>query len=1013
MSRIRRPLSRFQPRTALPAGRLGLSLMRERLGSIQRVNRYERRELAILRAQKDAMRDGILVIASSGRIISWNRRFLELWNLEENEVRNGTDDDFFGWVSRRALTESEFAEEISQLGFTGDDDQISYLIALKDGRTISTLTTPVRSRDGSIEATAWHFRETTESRRSELLQSALFRIAEVTRSASNLQELYALIHGIVGELMDATNFFIAILDESRERIIFPYFVDHFDAHAPAMASDQGLTGYVLRTGEALLATPETFDSLFERGLVNQVGSDSVDWLGVPLSSGSRVYGVLGVQSYSTAIRYGETDKDILLFVSQHVSSAIEHKQKEDALRESETRYRQMFENNRAIKLLIDPQDGSILDANIAACEFYGYSRADLGSMSIGEINVLTPDELRAELADAASQQKSYFRFRHRLKSGEIRDVEVHSGPIDVRGRPILYSIVHDVTERRRYEETMRTQAAAMQASIDGIAILDSDGNFTYVNEAFVRLYSYPSAADLIGRSWTHVHGSGEVRRFLRDIRPRLINDGRWRGHASGKAVNGNLFPEEISLTLIENGGTICVARDVTERTHAEEQIRHLAYHDALTGLPNRLLFKDRLSVAIARAQRDGTHLAVLFLDLDRFKIINDSLGHSSGDELLQSVAARVLRCMRESDTVARLGGDEFTILVTNLVDTHHATRIAQNLLAAVRQPFILGGRELFVTTSIGISLFPDDGADAESLIKGADTAMYQAKGGGRDKYEIANDTISSRARERLSLENGLRRAITNEEFVLHYQPIYDFRTGRIHGMEALIRWQHPDNGLISPAVFIPLAETTGLMIPIGAWTLHAATMQARAWHEAGFRDLTLAVNISVTQLQHPDLVDTVRSALSASGLRPSLLELEITESSAMENPDLTIDTLDRLKSLGIRISLDDFGIGYSSLGHLKRLPIDTLKIDQSFVRDTTTDSDTASIVAAIIAMGHKLRLDVIAEGVETESQRVFLQEHLCDRMQGFLLCKPLGAADFEQLLLSHNQHFQQWQLVAS
>jgi diguanylate cyclase (GGDEF)-like protein len=450
----------------------------------------------------------------------------------------------------------------------------------------------------------------------------------------------------------------------------------------------------------------------------------------------------------------------------------------------------------------------------------------------------------------------------------------------------------------------------------------------------------------------------------------------------------------MSLTAIGGGGMVCVVRDITERTYAEEQIKHLAYHDALTNLPNRLLFKDRLTVALSHAQRDGSHLAVLFLDLDRFKVINDSLGHNIGDQLLQAVAARVQACVRDSDTVARLGGDEFTVLLPRLHRSDDAAPIAMKIIEAIRYPFHIEGREFFITTSIGISLFPEDGVDAETLIKNADTAMYQAKEVGRDNYQLFNAIVNAKALQRIALEHGLRRALANEEFEVHYQPIHDLRSGKVTGMEALLRWTHPQLGAIPPSTFIPLAEATGIMIPIGTWALREACRQAKAWHEAGHKSLSLAVNLSVTQLQQADIVDRVRQILAETGLPARLLELEITESSAMQSPETSIRTLYDLKKLGLRISLDDFGTGHSSLSYLKRFPIDTLKIDQSFVRDITEDPDTAAIVTAIIAMAHSLRLKVIAEGVEFTEQANFLRRHACDQMQGYLIKPPVAGPEF-------------------
>lgn len=427
------------------------------------------------------------------------------------------------------------------------------------------------------------------------------------------------------------------------------------------------------------------------------------------------------------------------------------------------------------------------------------------------------------------------------------------------------------------------------------------------------------------------------------------------------------------------------------------EIEHLAYHDALTGLPNRPLFMDRLIVSLAQAARNDQQVAVFFLDLDRFKDINDSLGHSVGDALLKEVAERIRGYIRQGDTVARFGGDEFTVLVQRVDHIEAVAKIAQKLLDMMKVPFRIGGRELFVDVSIGISIYPADGSDAETLVKNADSAMYRAKEHGRDNYQLYAPAMNEMALERIAVETMLRRALANEELVLYYQPLVDIRTRRIKAFEALIRWQHPDLGLLTPAHFISAAEMSGLIIPIGAWVLKTACAEARTWQKRAER-ISVAVNLSTRQFQQTGLVAQVREALEVSGLDPTLLELEITESNAMQNAENGIRTLLELKALGVRISMDDFGTGYSSLSYLKRFPIDTLKLDQSFVRDITTNRGDGAIATAVIAMAHSLEIQVVAEGVETEGQLAFLEEQQCDHMQGFLFSEPLAPAALESLL---------------
>lgn len=442
------------------------------------------------------------------------------------------------------------------------------------------------------------------------------------------------------------------------------------------------------------------------------------------------------------------------------------------------------------------------------------------------------------------------------------------------------------------------------------------------------------------------------------------------------------------------------AFDITDRKRAEQRIEHQAYHDALTGLPNRALLMDRLSMAVAHARRHKGTIAVMFLDLDGFKLINDTLGHGFGDRLLQQVAERLSSCLREDDTVGRLGGDEFTLLLPDVARGEDAARIAQKVLDTVARPFDIDGHELFMTTSIGVGLYPGDGDDAGSLLKNADAAMYRAKETGRNNYQLFTPAMNERAASRLSLESGLRRAIERGEFVLHYQPQAALSDRSLVGVEALVRWRHPERGLVGPGEFIPLAEETRLILPLGQWILETACRQATLWDEAGLSGFRVAVNVSGRQFQQQDVLQVVGQALQAARLDPRRLDLEITESAAMQNLELTVAMLRGLREMGVRISVDDFGTGHSSLSRLKRLPLDAVKIDQAFIHDLSVSQSDRAIVKGIIQMAHGLGLHVIAEGVETEGQADFLREQGCDEMQGYLLGKPCPAEDLVEALRS-------------
>lgn len=441
-----------------------------------------------------------------------------------------------------------------------------------------------------------------------------------------------------------------------------------------------------------------------------------------------------------------------------------------------------------------------------------------------------------------------------------------------------------------------------------------------------------------------------------------------------------------------------VCRDVTERKQAQNELYKLAHHDNLTGLPNRVLLEDRLLQAKALAHRMDTGFAVLFLDLDRFKIINDTLGHSVGDELLRLVAARLRRSLRETDTVARIGGDEFIILLSGVADCSDIAALADKILKSLVLPFRLRDHELFITTSLGICRYPEDGQDSDDIVKKADIAMYHAKAMGRNNVQFYNSDMDQNASRRFIISNSLRRGLEKNEFRVYYQPKVDIATGRIVSMEALVRWDHPELGLLSPVEFIQLAEENGLIMQLGEWVLREACRQNVLWQNEGVGGLRVAVNLSGYQLQHSALLATVSRVLAETGMRADLLELEITESVIMQNADFAVSILGAISELGIHISIDDFGTGYSSLAHLKRFSVNTLKIDKSFVREVDLSSTDAAIATAIIAMGNSLNLNVIAEGVETQSQYDFLRNNNCDQVQGFLFCRPLPAGELLELL---------------
>jgi len=575
---------------------------------------------------------------------------------------------------------------------------------------------------------------------------------------------------------------------------------------------------------------------------------------------------------------------------------------------------------------------------------------------------------------------------------------------------ILYRSMHYAIERKRVEEKLRLAATVFESTLEGILITDAKTNIISVNPALCSITGY-RAEEIIGSTPDILKSERHSHAFFRQLWDILNKTGQWRGEIWNRRKNGEVFPAWVNISAVPNSSAsdtshyVAVFTEITELKLSEERLNYLAHHDPLTGLPNRLLFHDRLEQAVLQAQRNKYMIAVMFLDLDRFKIINDTLGHLIGDELLVAVAERLKRCAREIDTIARLGGDEFAVIITQIVQEEDVGLVAQKIIQTLSSVYSVGGYEVFITASIGINLYPGIDNDRGKLLENADVAMYHAKQFGRNNYKFYSTDMNAVAFERLMLETNLRRALERQEFRLYYQPQIDMQSGSVNGVEALIRWQHPDLGLVSPLEFIPLLEETGLILPVGEWVIRTACRQTREWLDAGFPPLTMAVNLSARQFRQANLVEMIEQILHEFNIPPALLELELTESVVMDNIEETVETLQKLKRLGLKIAIDDFGTGVSSLGYLKHFPVDTLKISHDFVLNLPTDSVDASIASAVISLARNMQLSSVAEGVENQGQMDFLRSQDCERIQGFLFSRPIPPDQMTTLLTN-------WQAMA-
>jgi len=702
---------------------------------------------------------------------------------------------------------------------------------------------------------------------------------------------------------------------------------------------------------------------------------------------------------------------VILLYNRATDEIKRRKAAEVGLRSSEEKYRLLFEKTDDPMWVV--YDNLFMLANEAAADILGYS-------TVEELTEIHPSELsppnqpdgensfeKANRMMEAAYDKGYYRFEwdHRRKNGEILPVEVSLTRIPFQDHDALYCVWRDITERKQAEERLRQTAAVFSNATDGIIITDVNGAIVTINNAITEITGY-NEAEVLGKNPNIWRSDRHTNAFFQEMWNTLKQTDQWQGEIWNRRKSGEVFPCWQSIIAIRDSDAgeiknyVSIMSDITAIKESQERLQYLAHHDLLTSLPNRLLFNDRLEHAMERAYREKCRVGVMFLDLDNFKPINDGLGHPVGDKVLQSVAQRLTAHVRGDDTVARIAGDEFAVILEEVSDSQSVAQVARKMLSAFEYPFEIDGNKLHVTTTIGISIYPEDGKDVTTLVKNADTAMYLAKDRGKNCYSFYTHDLTEAARERLQLENELRESLRRNEFCVYYQPQYSLVTGQLVGAEALVRWQHPEMGLVFPNKFIPLAESTGLILPLGAWVLREACEQMKVWREAGYGIEHIGVNVAGLQIRQGRFGKTVRKVLEETGLAPQYLELEITESFIMQQAEEAISTLEELQGLGITLAIDDFGTGYSSLSYLKRLPIDKLKVDRSFVDGIPDDPNDEAIAKAVIALGKSMQMKVIAEGVETIEQQAFFHQEGCDEVQGNLFSRPLPEIDFVELLKS-------------